>query len=170
MSGNSGPTESPGCPLLPSIRARQTPGPSRSRRSGGVWLLERDTGQCTVHHEGPAEAPKNQLRRRFDPRRLPLELTQAIGHVRDEKCRSLLREWCDGEPAIDGPLRALRTDGDRVSYARLGSENPATLGAFLPKIGTLVFTDGGMSYARPGEYQLLDLDSRRAFGSVPLRQ
>lgn len=122
-----------------------------------------------VHHDGPTEAPKNQLRRRFDPRRLPLELTQAIGHIRDEKCRTLLHDWCDGEPAIDGPLRALRTDGDRVAYARLGSENLAHLSAFQPKIATLLFADGGMNYAKPGEYQLLDLDSRGAFASVPPR-
>jgi hypothetical protein len=122
-----------------------------------------------VHLDAPTDASKNQLRRRFDPRRLPLDLTQAIGHSRDEKCRSLLRAWCDGEPAIDGPVRVLRTDGDRASYARVGSENPATLAAFQAKMATLFFVDGGMSYAKPGDYQLLDLDSRGAFGSVPPR-
>lgn len=123
-----------------------------------------------VHHEGPPEPPKNQLQRRFDPRRLPLELTQAIGHIRDDKCRSLLGDWADGEPAIDGPLRVLRTDGERVTYSRLRSESPGASSALSARTATLIFADGGMNYARPGEYQLLDLDSRGAFASVPPRQ
>jgi hypothetical protein len=146
------------------IEGLHRPGDAANGEGRGIFFHR------PVHHDGPSEAPKTQLQRRYDPRRLPLELTQAIGHVRDGKCRSLLGEWADGEPSIDGLLRVLRTDGERVTYARLRSEKPSASSTLSSKMATLLFTDGGMSYARPGEYQLLDLDSRGAFGSVPPRQ
>jgi hypothetical protein len=48
-----GPTGLTVCPLLPSIRARQTPGPFGSGRYGGLCLLRGDAGQRTGDHEWP---------------------------------------------------------------------------------------------------------------------
>lgn len=95
--------------------------------------------------------------RRFDPRRLPRRLTQAVGHIRDGKCRKLLARWCTGEPAGDGPLRHLRTDGARVAYSAGPPEGAATGEA------RMVFLDGGMRFCERERYQLFDLDRRRAF-------
>lgn len=90
-------------------------------------------------------------RRRFDPRRIPRGIVQAIGHIRDGKCRTLLRNWHDGAAAADGPLRHLVTDGRDVHYARGVPPrwDKATAG--------MIFTDNGMSHANASEYELLDL-------------
>ena len=90
-------------------------------------------------------------RRRFDPRRLPRGLVQAIGHIRDGKCRTLLRDWHDGTPAVDGPLRHLVTDGADVHYAR------GVPPRWEKKLAGMIFLDGGMSHVEPSVYELLDL-------------
>jgi hypothetical protein len=92
-------------------------------------------------------------RRRFDPRRLPLGLSQAIGHIRDDKCRRLLRHWHDGATPEDGPLRLLETDGRQVHYSR----GTATTRGDPARV---YFTDGCMLNADPARYELLDLDRR----------
>lgn len=98
----------------------------------------------------PADLYEGPPRRRFDPRRLPVGLTQAIGHIRDGKCRRLLAGWANPEPTVDGPLRHLRTDGRTVRYARgLPTQDPAT--------ATVLFLDGGMAHGDPDRYELLDL-------------
>ncbi len=80
------------------------------------------------------------LGRRFDPRRLPLGLTQVIGHVADAKCRELLGPWARDEEPRPGELRHLSSDGTRVAYrAGLPSASPA------PETATLVFIDGLMN-------------------------
>lgn len=89
-------------------------------------------------------------RRRFDPRRLPPQFAQAIGHIRDKKSRELLGAWADGAPALDGPIRALRIEGDEVRYAR-----------GTPADARLYFLDGGMIHTTPDRYELFDLDARR---------
>lgn len=104
---------------------------------------------------GEAELFRGPPRRRFDPRRLLPGVTQAIGHIRDAKCRTLLGPWVRGEPAGDGPLRSLTTDGAEVSYQ-----------AGLAPGAALVFLDGGMSHSPPERYQLLDLD--RLAPALPL--
>ncbi len=104
-------------------------------------------------HES-AELFQGPPRRRFDPRRLPRGLTQAIGHIRDQKCSKLLKEWAVAPAKKDGPLRTLRTDGNRVEY-RAGAPGSADADA-----ATMVFLDGGMLHALPAEYELLDLDAR----------
>jgi hypothetical protein len=96
-------------------------------------------------------------RRRFDPRILANGLTQATGHIRDQKCRDLMPVWSDDGPRLDGPLRHLWTDGTRVRYRR--GAPPEEGGA------KLLFTDGGMNHADPADYELLDLDTRKAFRS-----
>lgn len=110
-------------------------------------------------HEAP-ELFAGPPRRRFDPRRLPPGLTQGIGHIRDKKCRELLRGWASPEPALDGPLRVLRTDGEQVRYARL-SAVPGLRGVKAASEAVLLFLDGGMSHCPPTTYELLDLGSRR---------
>lgn len=95
-------------------------------------------------------------RRRYDPRRLPRGLVQAIGHIRDGKCRTLLAGWHDGAAAEDGPLRHLVTDGTSVRYAR------GTPPSWAPESSGILFLDGGMSHADPARYELLDLAAVRA--------
>ncbi len=89
-------------------------------------------------------------RRRFDPRRLPAAFPQAIGHIRDAKCRELMPRWSPDDRPQDGPLRSLTVGGADVTY-QLGCAADARL----------FFTDGGMSHAAPDRYELLDLDRRQ---------
>ena len=94
-------------------------------------------------------------RRRYDPRHLPAGLTQAIGHVRDPKCRALMPAWSDEPPAQDGVLRTLRTDGRRVAYQR-------GVHAAEPGQAALWFLDAGMAHVSPDRVPLLDLGARAA--------
>lgn len=101
------------------------------------------SGDKREQFEGPP-------RRRFDPRGLPEAFPQAIGHIRDKKCRELMPRWQDGMPARDGPLRSLRVVGQQVWYAH-GCAADARL--FL--------LDNGMNHAAMGEYELFDVARRR---------
>ena len=89
-------------------------------------------------------------RRRFDPRELPAEFPQAIGHIRDTKCRELMPEWEDGQPARDGPLRSLSVDDDGVRYAH-GCVQDARM----------YLLDNGMAHVEVTAYELFDLDRRQ---------
>ena len=116
-----------------------------------------------LHRPGHPEVNRNPRlyegppRRRFDPRWLPRGLTQAIGHIRDKKCRELLGPWSDGAAPQDGPLRHLRVRGESVRYSRGVPEDED------PGSATLLFIDGGMNFiAEPERYELLDLATRRA--------
>ena len=102
-----------------------------------------------------AERVRGTPRRRFDPRRLPLGLTQVVGHTRDKRVRELVSPG----PVRDGVLRHLVTDGTRVDYAH---GPPPQTGAGE---AVMVFTDGAMREGRAEDFQLFDLDARRA---VPL--
>ncbi|HET7294274.1 MAG TPA: metallophosphoesterase [Vicinamibacteria bacterium] len=128
------------------------PGSAAGGEARGILLQRPAHPECDTMqelYEGP-------LRRRFDPRWLPKGLTQAIGHIRDKKCRTLMRPWSDGAPPRDGPLRHLHVTGDDVHYAR-GLPPDADPGA-----ATILFLDGGMNFvADPADYELLDLDARR---------
>lgn len=93
-------------------------------------------------------------RRRFDPRHLPAAFPQAIGHIRDKKCRELLGAWADREAPVDGPLRSLRIEGENVSYAR-GTHPEARL----------YFLDAGMNHLGTQRYELFDLDRRQPFAA-----
>jgi hypothetical protein len=103
-----------------------------------------------VRRNGQEEA--GVLRRRFDARRLPAGLTQAVGHTHDKKCRELL--GAPLEERKDGPLRHLRVTGDAVAYTRGLPRDPD------PESATLLFLDGAMSDATLDDYELLDLDRR----------
>lgn len=104
--------------------------------------------------EGRPDLFEGPLRRRFDPRDLPRGLTQAVGHIRDGKCRQLLRPWLvDGHRRVHGRLRHLRVSpaeiGYRTGLPRAGGEADATL----------LFIDGAMNQAPATDYELLDLDA-----------
>lgn len=127
-----------------------TPGDAAGGEGGGA-LYHRPADP----RRGAAEEFEGPRRRRFDPRALPAGLTQVIGHVRDGKCRSLMRDWADGEPARDGVLRHLRAAGGRVAYA-----------AGLPPTETehearLIFLDAGMQYIPASAYPLWDVPTAR---------
>jgi hypothetical protein len=91
--------------------------------------------------------------RRYDPRRLPRGLTQAIGHISDQKCRTLLGDWADTSEARAGVLRQLQTDGKDVRYAHGTSARTSS------DVATMLFTDGRMLQCEVEEYELLDLDT-----------
>lgn len=103
----------------------------------------------------PDEAERTRVtpRRRFDPRRLPLGLTQVLGHTRDKRSRELL---CLPGEVRDGVLRHLATDGGRIAYAH-GTPSKTGVGE-----GVLIFTDGGMRECPTEAYELFDLDTRVA--------
>lgn len=100
-------------------------------------------------------------RRRFDARRLPRGLTQAIGHIRDGKCRTLLGDWCDDASAIDGPLRSLVVRDAGIRYTR-GLQPPAG-----SDTATVLFLDGGLFHADLDRYELLDLVRRAPAECTP---
>ncbi|MDP3157495.1 MAG: metallophosphoesterase [Archangium sp.] len=89
-------------------------------------------------------------RRRYDPRQLPAAFPQAIGHIRDKKCRELLGAWADELPPVDGVLRSLRIDGETLRYAR-----------GTPADARLYFLDAGMNHPAATSYELFDLERRR---------
>ncbi len=91
------------------------------------------------------------MSRRFDARRIPLGLTQVVGHISDKKCRKLLGPWCDEAPARGGVLRHMVTDGESVRYAH--GLPPATDASQA----AMVFIDGGMNRTPIAEYELLRL-------------
>ncbi|MFP2901623.1 transcriptional regulator [Corallococcus sp. 4LFB] len=104
-----------------------------------------------------AERVRGTPRRRFDPRRLPLGLSQVVGHTRDKRVRELVSPG----PVRDGVLRHLVTDGTRVDYAH---GPPPVTG---PGEAVMVFTDGAMREGRAEDFQLFDLDARRAVPLAP---
>ncbi len=136
-----------------AIPGLHRPGGSGRGEARGM-LLHRPGHPAITRNAGLYHGPP---RRRFDPRWLPVGLTQAIGHIRDKKCRDLLGPWSDGAAPRDGPLRHLRVRGEAVRYTR-GLPEEAD-----PQAATLVFVDGGMNFVvDPASYELLDLDTRRA--------
>ncbi len=83
------------------------------------------------------------------------------GHIRDAKCRELLRRWSDPGRPVDGPLRHLWTDGSAVRYALGVPGEEARAAQAAGRAALMHFTDGGMNHADPARYELLDLDTRR---------
>lgn len=124
--------------------------PGDARRGEGRGIFYHRPG---VPRPGNRDLFMGPPRRRFDPRELPLGLTQAIGHIGDAKCRELLGSWATPGPSSPGPLRHLRTDGSLVRYAR-GVPSGTEAGA-----ATVLFVDGSMARADPEAYELLDLAS-----------
>lgn len=110
-----------------------------------------------IFYQRPSLLPEDEERvrmtprRRFDPKRLPLGLTQVVGHTRDKRSRELLHLGKEG--AQDGVIRHLVTDGQHLTYAY--GAPPRHAGQAV-----LVFTDGGMREAPLETYELFDLDTR----------
>lgn len=128
-----------------AIAGLHRPGDWAGGEGGGV-LYHRP-----AHPEAPAKAGRDRpgaLGRRFDPRRLPVSLTQVIGHISDAKCRELLGPWALDEPPAEGELRHLSTDGTRVCY-RKGL--PEALEA-----ASLVFIDGLMNKTPANRYAIFE--------------
>lgn len=136
-----------------AIPGLHQPGSARAGEARGI-LVNRPgkPGLKKKGRPGGAQDYEGPLRRRYDPRSLPVGLTQAIGHIRDDKARRLLGSWVDGEPGSLGSLRHLRVRGKRVRYAAGVPKERTGDGA------TLVFIDGSMRDADPARYELLDLD------------
>jgi hypothetical protein len=143
---------SEGAPL--SIPGLHEPGSAASGEGRGM-LYHRP-----AHPGGPRrDALGHELfagppRRRFDPRRLPRGLVQAIGHIGDRKCRELLGAWAPpSSGATFGRLRHLRTDGRNGSYA------PGAPDAWGTDEAVMLFLDGTMAHPRARPYELLDLET-----------
>lgn len=120
--------------------------PGSSTQGEGVGMLYHRPANPAL--EG--RALEGTMKRRFDPRRIPLGLTQVVGHIADSKCRTLLGPWCDDAPARGGVLRHLITDGQSVHYAH---GLPPRLEASQ---GAIIFADGGMNRTPVEDYALLE--------------
>ncbi|XXF78721.1 metallophosphoesterase [Myxococcaceae bacterium GXIMD 01537] len=110
-----------------------------------------------IFYQRPSVLPEDEARaretprRRYDPRRLPLGLTQVVGHTRDKRSRQLL--GLSGGTPRDGVIRHLVTDGQRVDYAY--GAPPSGRGEAV-----LVFTDGAMREVPAEGFELFDLGTR----------
>lgn len=127
-----------------------TPGDAE-RGEGGGMLYHRPANPEMADGEH-AESYEGPTRRRYDPRTLPLGLTQIIGHVSDARCRELLGPWVEGE-AAPGQLRHLETDGAAVTY-RPGLPESLTGARARAR---LIFIDGSMNKVPPADYEILEL-------------
>jgi hypothetical protein len=98
-----------------------------------------DSSGMLCHRPAEEVGPK-----RFHPRQLP-PVMQAIGHIRDEKCRHLMPQWVVGPPAAPGALRSLWFDGEMPRYS-----------AGIHSQARLLFCDGSMNVTAATDYELLD--------------
>ena len=120
-----------------------------TREGGGMFYHRPEVPQAK--RPDAAEAP---LRRRYDVATLPKGLGQAIGHIRDAKCRSLLGAPPREPSEREGALHYAVINESACAY-RTGT--PA---AFPADAATLIFLDGGMHHTLPQSYELYDLSAR----------
>ncbi|MET0405879.1 MAG: metallophosphoesterase, partial [Cystobacter sp.] len=132
------------------------PGDAAYGEGRGIFYQRPSLSPEDVHHRDATP------RRRFDPRRLPLGLTQVVGHTRDKRCRELLTLPLG--TTHDGVLRHLVTDGTTVHY-QLGEPRDGG-----PDQAVLLFTDGGMRESPLESFQMLDLDTRAPARPMPSSQ
>lgn len=131
-----------------ALRSLHRPG-DRAGGEGGGMLYHRPANPDVAQNRGHDLA--DPLGRRFDPRRLPLGLTQVIGHVADAKCRELLGSWALNEEPEPGELRHLESDGSSVRYrAGLPSEPRGA------DVATVVFIDGLMNRTPVDRYRIFE--------------
>lgn len=114
-------------------------------------------GGMFYHRPEVSHAPRQPggaagLRRRYHVDELPRGLAQAIGHIRDAKCRTLLGVTADGEP--EGGLHYTEVSARGATYAR-GAPPEVTADT-----ATLLFLDGGMQHVPTTRYELYDLVRR----------
>jgi hypothetical protein len=90
--------------------------------------------------------------RRFDPRTLPVGLTQIAGHTGHNKCLAELGNWATdaARGRKHGGIRTLRRDGDAVIYD-LGIAAPAA------GVADLILIDGELRRVPADEVALLPL-------------
>jgi hypothetical protein len=90
--------------------------------------------------------------RRFDPRTLPIGVTQVAGHNGHAKCVSELGEWATAAACArkHGGIRTLRYTGDSVSYD-MGIAPPA------PDVADLILIDGELRRLPASEVELLPI-------------
>ena len=129
------------------------PGAAATGEGGGIFY-HRPAHPDRVPEDPPLaevtpETPP-ACRRVFDATRLPMGLTQVVGHVRDYRCRDLLEPWAIPEVAGDGPLRHLDWDGTTGTYA------PGAPGPGGEDRARVIFTDVGLSYGAVEDFQVLD--------------
>jgi hypothetical protein len=91
-----------------------------------------------------------QRPRRFDPRTLPIGLTQIAGHSGHSKCVYELGEWTTeaARARKHGGIRTLRFDGDKVVYD-MGIAPPAA------GVGDVILIDGELRRVPASEVSLL---------------
>jgi hypothetical protein len=136
------------------------PGAAATGEGGGIFY-HRPAHPDRVPEDPPLDevTPETPPARRrvFDATRLPIGLTQVVGHVRDYRCRDLLEPWAIPEIAGDGPLRHLDWDGTIGTYA------PGSPGPGSEAVARVVFTDVGLNYGEPADLQILDAVSLRPY-------
>jgi hypothetical protein len=144
----------PGAPL--ELAGLHRPGDASRGEGGGIFFHRPGKPDPSWEDSQKVDGSSRYLpllRTVFDARRLPLGLTQVLGHVRDHRCRKLLGDWARPEPDRDGVLRHLRTDGVEVCY---GHGIPSQR---APEEAHLIFLDVGWNYLEPEEIEILDLDT-----------
>lgn len=136
-----------------SIEGLHRPGDREFGEGGGMFYHRPSNPVAGLPSDQKSDSGSGHYRRRYDARRLPLGLTQIVGHIADGKCRKLLGSWVSATPTPAGGLRHLRTNGVQASYrpGLPGSVERATDDAIM------IFTDGRMARTAPADYQLLDL-------------
>lgn len=117
--------------------------------------VEDGEGVGVVFHRASIQAgTRSPPRRRYLPQRLPLGLTQVIGHIRDHKSRTLL--GLPTGPSRDGVLRHLTVGADRSFRYAHGTRVSAG-----PGEAVVFHVDGSLRSAAPETYELFDLDTLR---------
>jgi hypothetical protein len=127
--------------------------PGDATREGRGMFYHRPEVRHDLGQVGASARAVPGLSRRFDVASLPVGLGQAIGHIRDKKCRTLLGVL-EPDDVGEGALHHLQVRGDRVSYAR---GVPRT---FAADAATMIFLDGGMHHVSPARYEVYDLVTR----------
>jgi hypothetical protein len=120
---------------------------------GGGLLYHRPSNPGRRGADRPSAPPLAGARpRRFDPRTLPLGLTQIAGHTGHNKCLDELDGWATPGAfrRSHGGIRTLRLAGQTVTYD-LGIAAPA------PGVSDLILIDGEIRRVPASEVELLPL-------------
>jgi hypothetical protein len=120
---------------------------------GGGLLYHRPSNPERRGADRSSAPPLTATRpRRFDPRTLPLGLTQIAGHTGHNKCLEELDGWATAAAhgRQHGGIRTLRRDGQTVSYD-LGVAPPAD------DVADLILIDGELRRVPAAEFALLPL-------------
>jgi hypothetical protein len=136
------------------------PGSFADGESRGIFVQRPADPEAETNDSDLFEGPP---RRRYDPRGLHPGVTIVCGHIRDNKCRELMPDWCDDEDdSRDGPLRHLWATRNEVRYERGVPDGTAREAAARGERALVIFVDGGMNHTAPTGYEVLDLGARRA--------